>query len=126
MRRASSAIALPISLKCHPHRLRLSKMWIRMVRKAGRLMCGIIGKFGSDAFDVATAIDRIAHRGPDGRGVLTHEGVTHGHCRLSLVDLTDASAQPFAYRSGVLSYVGELWNAAELRDNLAGLGHTFR
>ncbi len=89
-------------------------------------MCGIAGMFGSDPFDVYDALDRIGHRGPDGRGVVDHDGVRHGHVRLSLVDLTSASAQPFAYRSGLLSYNGELWNAAELRAELGRLGHAFR
>lgn len=92
-------------------------------------MCGIVGMFPSDrayAWNAGAALDRIAHRGPDGRGVVEHQGVTHGHCRLSLLDLTDASAQPFAYGSGVLSYNGELWNHAGLRDSLAKLGHSFR
>lgn len=88
-------------------------------------MCGIVGKFGSDPFDVSAALDRIAHRGPDGRGVVVHEGVTHGHVRLSLLDLTTGSAQPFRYHGGVLSFNGELWNFAELRAELAARGHTF-
>ncbi len=50
---------------------------------------------------------------------------THGHVRLAILDPTPASAQPFPYRDGLLSYNGELWNHAELRDELGSLGHRF-
>lgn len=87
-------------------------------------MCGIVGSYQQD-LDIDEALDLLAHRGPDGRGVVEHEGVTHGHVRLSIQDLSDASAQPFRYRDGVLSYNGELWNADPLRLELEDLGHTF-
>lgn len=89
-------------------------------------MCGIAGSYGA-AWDVNAALDRIAHRGPDGRGVVEDSGVTHGHVRLSVIDLSSASDQPFRYAGGVLSYNGELWNFRALRAELeqAGLGfHT--
>lgn len=70
-------------------------------------------------------LERIKHRGPDGDGVATHGPATHGHVRLALVDLTSASAQPFHYRGGLLSFSGEVWNFRELREELSTLGHTF-
>jgi asparagine synthase (glutamine-hydrolysing) len=88
-------------------------------------VCGIVGKFGFPDFDVADGLRRIIHRGPDGHAVEEHDGMTHGHCRLSLLDLSTASAQPFHYRGGVLSFNGEVWNFRELRAELAGLGHAF-
>ena len=90
-------------------------------------MCGIAGSIGSfPRFDVAASLDRLAHRGPDGRDIVTIDGATHGHVRLALVDLSSASAQPFRYRSQVLSYTGEIWNYRELRQDLTALGHEFR
>lgn len=87
-------------------------------------MCGIAGTCKAD-FDVETALDLIAHRGPDGRGVTEHEGVVHGHVRLAIQDLSDASLQPFRYRDGVLSYNGELWAPDALRSELEARGHRF-
>lgn len=87
-------------------------------------MCGLAGSFAADV-DVNTMLDRIAHRGPDGRGLVRCGRVQHGHVRLALLDLTDASAQPFRYRDGVLSYNGELWNYRALRDRLQPKGYTF-
>lgn len=89
-------------------------------------MCGIAGSFGEDDFDLKRALDAIAHRGPDDRGVLEHLGIRHGHVRLAIQDPTAGSRQPFAYRDGVLSYNGELWNADVLRARLEKLGHRFR
>lgn len=87
-------------------------------------MCGLAGSFGSDA-DVGAMLDRLRHRGPDGRGLVSAGDALHGHVRLALLDLTPASAQPFAYRHGLLSYNGELWNYRDLRSALKLLGHTF-
>jgi asparagine synthase (glutamine-hydrolysing) len=90
-------------------------------------VCGVFGTFmkpGSEP-EVERGLDLLAHRGPDGRGVLRSEDAVHGHVRLSLVDLSDASAQPFVLGAGVLSWVGEVWNHHELRAELEGLGWTF-
>lgn len=82
-------------------------------------MCGIAGTYRRDG-DVSAMLDRLAHRGPDGRDIQTHGASTHGHVRLALVDLTDASAQPFRYRDALLSFVGEIWNYRDLRAALPG------
>ena len=70
-------------------------------------------------------LDRIQHRGPDGRGVYEHGGVIHGHVRLALVDLSSASAQPFRRDGSTLTFNGEVWNYRKLREELSALGHTF-
>jgi asparagine synthase (glutamine-hydrolysing) len=85
-------------------------------------MCGMLGAIGLARFDVEGGLDRIAHRGPDGRGIVEVDGATHGHVRLSLVDLTDASAQPYRRGNGVLSFVGEIWNWRDLRRRLETSG----
>lgn len=89
-------------------------------------MCGIAGYHAVDGFDLDRALDQIAHRGPDGRGIVHAGDTVHGHVRLSLLDPTPASDQPFRLAGGeVLSYNGELWNYRELRDELIGLGERF-
>lgn len=70
----------------------------------------------------------IAHRGPDGEGVLVEANVGLGHRRLAILDLTDAGAQPMVSPDGrvALTYNGEVYNAAELRMELERLGYAFR
>ncbi len=51
-----------------------------------------------------------------------------GHRRLSIIDLSDAAAQPMAYADGRYwtIYNGEIYNYIELRHELEALGHRFR
>lgn len=88
-------------------------------------MCGLVGSFNLPTFDVAAGIDRLRHRGPDGSGVLDCGPARHGHVRLSLVDLSTASDQPFRYGDAVLTFNGEIWNYREVRSELEALGRTF-
>lgn len=89
-------------------------------------MCGLAGSFELPGFDVAAALDRLRHRGPDGSGVLDAGPAKHGHVRLSLLDLSSASDQPFRYGDAVLTFNGEIWNFREVRADLERLGRTFR
>jgi len=86
-------------------------------------MCGIAG-FTEEAFPlggrrhIEAMTEALAHRGPDASGVLHHQGLWLGHTRLAIQDLNRRSDQPFRFADGALTYNGELWNAAELRDLL--------
>ena len=77
-------------------------------------MCGIAGGINTTPEVVQAMLDRIVHRGPDGQGIKQHGTMIHGHVRLALVDLTDASAQPFIHQDTTLSFNGEVWNYQEL------------
>jgi len=97
-------------------------------------MCGIAGWFGSPTGDGAGDVDlldrmaaRLVHRGPDAGGREIRGDAHFAHRRLSIIDL-EASLQPMVSTDGgtVLTYNGELYNYRELRDELEGLGHTFR
>jgi asparagine synthase (glutamine-hydrolysing) len=96
-------------------------------------MCGIVGLVGFDApADRAHAIvsrmaDRIAHRGPDGGGVVDHPDATLGMKRLAIVDV-EHGHQPMANDddSIVIVYNGEIYNAPELRRHLERKGVVFR
>ncbi len=71
--------------------------------------------------------DALAHRGPDGSGTFVQPGVSLGHRRLSILDLSDRGRQPMAYRDRyVVTYNGEIYNYRELRAELEALGHVFR
>jgi len=83
-------------------------------------MCGIVGNNFSDQNLTEQMLEKIKHRGPDGQGIHTDGSVVHGHARLSLVDLTSASAQPFKSPSSTLTFNGEVWNFRELRKMLGG------
>ncbi len=90
-------------------------------------MCGIAGILGAeDASTVRAMCDRIAHRGPDGHGVWTDQGVTLGHQRLSIIDI-EGGAQPMESHDGryCIVYNGEVYNHVALRRELEGHGATF-
>ena len=99
-------------------------------------MCGIAGILDSTARDgdLAGTIDRmtatLVHRGPDDDGtwVDRRAGIALGHRRLSIVDLSKAGAQPMVSADArwVISYNGEIYNAAELAAELEATGHRFR
>lgn len=99
-------------------------------------MCGIVGfldprhLIDSPERVTATAMNRMAHRGPDANGQWSDQqaGIHLGHQRLSILDLSDEGAQPMVSRSGryVLTFNGEIYNHLELRDELTGCGHRFR
>ena len=74
-------------------------------------------------------LDRImpclAHRGPDGNGVQVDGPTALGHWRLSILDPTEAGAQPME-RDGVwLIHNGEVYNYLELKAELATQGVSF-
>ena len=96
-------------------------------------MCGVAGILHLDGAPASGAVlkamtDLIAHRGPDGEGHYCDGPVGLGHRRLSIIDLSDAAAQPMATRDGryVLTFNGEIYNFRELRAELRALGHVFR
>jgi len=92
-------------------------------------MCGIWFSLGFPP-DPAR-IDLVAHRGPDGRGWQVFDSaaglVALGHRRLSIIDLSEAAAQPMSYDDGRywVVYNGEIYNYIELRRELEGAGHHF-
>jgi asparagine synthase (glutamine-hydrolysing) len=89
-------------------------------------MCGIAGSLQGETDWVEQALVRLAHRGPDHHAVSNGAGPVHGHARLAILDLDARSNQPFRYADTLLSYVGELWNYEEMREDLQGIGRRFR
>lgn len=96
-------------------------------------MCGIAGLYHLetpkpvDPNRVRQMADAMLHRGPDGSGVWTAQGVGLGHRRLSIIDVA-GSPQPMASAEGILhiSFNGEIYNFGALRAELEALGHSFR
>ncbi len=93
-------------------------------------MCGIAGIVGRNRERVARMLDRLAHRGPDARGVLALDALatTLGHVRLSIIDLDARSNQPMRSACGrfAISFNGEIYNYVELRERLEQAGESFR
>jgi asparagine synthase (glutamine-hydrolysing) len=101
-------------------------------------MCGIAGFLDLRRASAAPDMSRLArqmadclvHRGPDEGGVWVEEasGVALGHRRLSIVDLSAAGAQPMLSASGrfVTSYNGEIYNAEDIRAQLASHAPAWR
>jgi asparagine synthase (glutamine-hydrolysing) len=129
-------------------------------------MCGIFGFVAPRPVSTAYVLDSlatIAHRGPDGTGVVVfadpagypviygsdaesavggssvdwhpmpnrldgEAAILLGHQRLAIVELSVLGHQPMASadRSAWIIFNGEIYNHAELRDELITLGHSFR
>ena len=74
--------------------------------------------------------DAIAYRGPDGFGVWSdaEAGVALSHRRLAIIDLTPTGAQPMVSSDGrwVISYNGEVYNAAAIAGAPELMGFAFR
>jgi asparagine synthase (glutamine-hydrolysing) len=70
----------------------------------------------------------LAHRGPDAEGLWTSGRAALGHRRLSIIDLSPEANQPLLNEDGTVGAVvnGEIYNFAELREDLVRRGHTFR
>ncbi|MEM9253840.1 MAG: XrtA/PEP-CTERM system amidotransferase [Pseudomonadota bacterium] len=96
-------------------------------------MCGIAGLFdisGRQEFDrdLLNAMNQTQyHRGPDEYGIFAGPGVSFAHRRLSIIDLSSGQ-QPMHSEDGKLTvvYNGEIYNFAELGDELRALGHVLR
>lgn len=108
-------------------------------------MCGIACIINNgDCEDLPTVdrfIDAVAHRGPDGRGMLAFDEnmgriedhgrpftAALGHRRLSILDLSEAGAQPMYSDCGnyVIVFNGEIYNYIELAAELKEKGFVFK
>jgi len=91
-------------------------------------MCGIVGMLGTPDREVlARMLAAITHRGPDDEGTHFSPPVALGSRRLSIIDLAGGH-QPMTNEDGSLwvSFNGEIYNHAEVREELLSRGHTFR
>lgn len=96
-------------------------------------MCGISGYVDfkkETSREILEKMTRImAHRGPDGEGygVYTADAATIGlgHRRLSIIDLSEGGNQPQNYGNLHITFNGEIYNYAEIKQQLEAKGHHF-
>ncbi len=89
-------------------------------------MCAINGVTKNDEVLVERMNEATRHRGPDGSRIWSGNGITLGHNRLAIIDLSDAALQPMKSTDGryVIVFNGEIYNYRELRAELEN-GYTF-
>src|SRR5215471_9677902 len=97
-------------------------------------MCGIVGclalglEAAPDQSWVATATQRISHRGPDDEGFYADHDVALGYKRLAIIDLSQGGHQPMRSADGRywMAFNGEIYNYVELRAELREQGVVLR
>jgi asparagine synthase (glutamine-hydrolysing) len=97
-------------------------------------MCGIVGCLAlapeaePDPSWVATATQRISHRGPDDEGFYSDNDVALGYKRLAIIDLSQAGHQPMRSADGRywMVFNGEIYNYIELGRELLEQGVVLR
>lgn len=90
-------------------------------------MCGILGVFENTSVDARSQrVEKmgraILHRGPDGSGTWSSaDGITLGHRRLAIIDLSPLGHQPMVSASGrfAITFNGEIYNYQELKSKLS-------
>ena len=95
-------------------------------------MCGIAGILAFDngaapqRLELARAIAKLTHRGPDGSGFYLQDAIGLAHARLSIIDIA-GGAQPIHNEDSTVWVVfnGEVFNYVELRAFLEAQGHRF-
>jgi asparagine synthase (glutamine-hydrolysing) len=100
-------------------------------------MCGINGVYAYrstaapiDRDALIATRDHMSKRGPDGAGewIASDGRIGFGHRRLSIIDLSQAGAQPMMSADGktIVTFNGEIYNYCELRRRLEARGRMFR
>jgi asparagine synthase (glutamine-hydrolysing) len=96
-------------------------------------MCGIAAIIGftdkgKERFNrIAQCADLLKHRGPDNQKYIIEPNFAMVHARLSIIDLSEASNQPFTTHDSrfTVVYNGEIFNYKELKSELQQCGHAF-
>ena len=93
-------------------------------------MCGITGIIyknkNVEAAELEKMTEKIKHRGPDSSGIYMDKNVGFGHRRLSIIDVSDHSNQPFFYKDLILIFNGAIYNYLEIKDELMSHGYSFK
>src|SRR3989338_2421356 len=89
-------------------------------------MCGIVGINWDDKTIIQKMMKSLAHRGPDQFGHYVNKGISLGHQRLSIVDLSEKGKQPIYNEEGDICIVfnGEIYNYQKIKNELKN--HKFK
>jgi len=90
-------------------------------------MCGIVGFNWEEEKKIKFLASLLEHRGPEQEGFHVGDGVSIGHKRLRIIDLSEKARQPIYNEDNTvcISYNGEIYNFQDLRDKLEKAGHKF-
>lgn len=102
-------------------------------------MCGLTGIYSTSSLLTSSQADvlrltvesmtaTLAPRGPDATGYLFKAPIAFGHRRLSILELSNAGAQPMhlGENGPIITYNGEVYNFRDLRRELEASGCSFR
>jgi asparagine synthase (glutamine-hydrolysing) len=95
-------------------------------------MCGIAGIIAKNELGrkwmpfLPAATHALSARGPDAEQLFNGENVAFGHCRLTIIDLSEAANQPMSAGGSVITYNGEIFNFHELKEMLVKAGTSFK
>lgn len=92
-------------------------------------MCGITGIYsfnneGNFNAEVSSMNNALKHRGPDDRGVADFHGLSLGHQRLAIIDLSPAGHQPMQRENVTIVFNGEIYNFRDVRNKLKKFSFT--
>jgi len=90
-------------------------------------MCGIFGTNLNIKNQIQLELERLKHRGPDYSGFFNNDNVSLGHTRLSIIDVSNKSHQPFFNKDKqhIMVYNGEVYNYQEIKELLETKGYNF-
>jgi asparagine synthase (glutamine-hydrolysing) len=100
-------------------------------------MCGIAGYIGWESLSedkIQSTLQLMKQRGPDsqifksvlGQNQAGQLNINFLHSRLSIIDLSDRSNQPFTIGDYTIIFNGEIYNYIEIRKELINLGVEFK
>ncbi|MCB9360877.1 MAG: asparagine synthase (glutamine-hydrolyzing) [Flavobacteriales bacterium] len=94
-------------------------------------MCGIVGivsKNKEQLSRIAAATQELSKRGPNNQHVTDFNNLSFGHARLSIIDVSEESHQPFTDNLNRYSLIfnGEIYNYKELKEELIQDGVVFK
>jgi asparagine synthase (glutamine-hydrolysing) len=97
-------------------------------------VCGIAGFGSPESHDLrqatsilASMVDSLVHRGPDGRGSYVDDTVALGMRRLAVIDIANGE-QPVTTENGRFQLIlnGEIYNYRDLASSLQSRGHVLK
>ena len=95
-------------------------------------MCGIVGEYffnqNQSNHNIEILLEKVMKRGPDFSDIFTSDCIALGHSRLSIIDLSEESNQPFVDKEAkmVIVYNGCIFNYLDLKDQLSKKGYIFK